>query len=280
MHLRASLLVLSIASCGGAPAASGPVSAAQEPGGGDDTKEFRLQDSSTAESAHGASPSQIKATDTHAAMKFFVVDKRDGEPISGIVISLQDADGNKYYTKETDELGYGEVLVPVGREYQITYLSLGEKDINAKVKVADEPRQNIKLTLRYKRYEPPVAAATPDAPEPAPAPSFRLDEVNFASGSAELLPESRERLDGVVEYMTHKTSARIEIAGHTDNVGSAKTNKALSLKRAQAVRTYLIEQGIDGDRIEAVGYGDERPIASNNTPEGRRQNRRIEAREL
>lgn len=293
MHVGTSLLVaLLVVACGGAPPASSPARGAAHQdtdgqGGGPGSKEFELQDSSTAGSAHGVAPSKIKATDTHAAVKFFVVDKSKNEPIPGIVISLQDAAGNKYYTEETDELGYGEVLVPIGREYQVVYLSLGRKDVTAKVKVPDEPRQNIKLTLRYKPIEPAVASASASAnaeastsAEPAAAPSFRLEEVNFESGSAELLPESRERLDGVVEYMTHKKAVRIEIAGHTDNVGAAKKNKALSLKRAQAVRAYLIEQGIDGDRIEAVGHGDERPVASNDTEAGRRQNRRIEAREL
>ncbi|MFI5301922.1 MAG: OmpA family protein, partial [Polyangiales bacterium] len=81
-------------------------------------------------------------------------------------------------------------------------------------------------------------------------------------------------------YLTHKKSARIEISGHTDNVGNPKTNKALSEKRAQACRDYLISKGIDGARVQAIGYGDERPIAPNDTEDGRQKNRRIEATEL
>jgi len=177
------------------------------------------------------------------------------------------------------------VLVPVGKTYDIVYLSLGEKDITAKVTVKDEPRQNIKLTLRFKRREVyPTAAANPATPgaEPPlpPAPVFELEGVVFASNRSELLPDSHPRLDSVVEYMTYKKSARIEVSGHTDNVGSSKKNKALSLKRAQSVRDYLIAKGIDGDRIEAVGRGDEAPTASNDTKEGQAANRRIEAREL
>ena len=73
---------------------------------------------------------------------------------------------------------------------------------------------------------------------------------------------------------------RIQINGHTDNVGAAKKNKVLSEKRAQACRDYLISKGIDASRIEAVGHGDEQPLASNDTEAGRQENRRIEAREL
>jgi outer membrane protein OmpA-like peptidoglycan-associated protein len=244
--------------------------------------EFQTQLSSTAGDAHGATASKIKATKTEAAMKFFVVDKVKKEPIAGIVISLSGPDGKKYYTKETDEAGYGEVLVPVGQAYDVSYLSLGRKDITAKVTVEDEPFQNVKLTLRYKPrvVEPPPTTATGEPDAPAPQPVFRLDGVVFDSNSAELSPDSFPRLDSVVEYMTYKESARIEVSGHTDNVGKAAKNKALSEARARACRDYLISKGIDGSRIEAVGYGDEKPVASNDTKEGQQKNRRIEAREL
>ncbi len=235
-----------------------------------DANAFALRDSDTAKDAHGASASKIRPTKTEAAMKFVVVDKDKG-PVPGIVISLTDPEGNSYYTEETDAEGYAEVLVPVGKKYDLVYLSLGRHDIAASVPVADEPNQNIKLTLRYKGYTPP----SKDNP-----PRFVLKGVNFDTGKATIRPESFPRLDSVVEYMTHKKSARIQISGHTDNVGNAKANKQLSERRAQACRNYLIEKGIDGSRIEAVGYGDERPIAPNDTREGRQKNRRIEAIEL
>ncbi len=111
-------------------------------------------------------------------------------------------------------------------------------------------------------------------------PRFVLDGVTFDTGKATIKEESYSRLDKVAEYLLHKGNARIQISGHTDNVGNPKTNKALSLKRAQACRDYLISTGIDGTRIEAVGYGDERPVASNDTDDGRQQNRRIEAIQL
>jgi OmpA-OmpF porin, OOP family len=228
---------------------------------------FALRDSDTAEGAHGATPSKIKPSKTEAALKFIVIDKDKG-PISGIVVSLTAPDGKKYYTQETDAEGYAEVLVPVGQKYDLVYLSLGRKDVAAKVPVSNEPNQNIKLTLRYKRHEP------------AKEPRFVLTGVTFDTGKATIRPESFPRLDSVVEYMTHKKSARIEISGHTDNVGNSKSNKTLSEKRAQACRDYLISKGIDGSRIEAIGFGDERPIAPNDTEAGRQLNRRIEATEL
>ena len=234
---------------------------------------------------------KLKATDTEAAVRFFVVDKDKG-PIAGIVISLTAPTGEKYYTEETDADGFAEVLVPIGKTYDLIYLSLGRRNVASQVTVASEPRLNLKLTMRYKREDPPppIVAIAPPPPPPAPdepppppppppAPRFVLQGVQFDTGKATLTSGSAERLDTIVEYLTHKPSAAIEISGHTDNVGGDKKNKRLSQQRADAVRAYLIAKGIDGSRITAVGYGDERPIASNDTPEGRQENRRIEAME-
>jgi outer membrane protein OmpA-like peptidoglycan-associated protein len=236
------------------------------------TNEFVLQKSEAPKGPSTLPESKIKATDTEAALKFIVVDKDKG-PIRGIVVLLTGPDGKKYYTEETTAEGYAEVLVPVGQKYDLVYLSLGRRDVSATVPVTNEPRQTIKLTLRYKGYTPPPK-------EPRTAPGLVLDGIHFDTAKATIRPESFPRLDSVVEYMAHKLSARIEISGHTDNVGNPKANMTLSEKRAQACRDYLVAKGIDGSRIEAVGYGDMKPIAPNDTPEGQQKNRRIEAIEL
>src|SRR5690606_20673012 len=103
---------------------------------------------------------------------------------------------------------------------------------------------------------------------------FVLEGVLFGTGSATIEPDSYPRLDRVVEYLTHRPSTRIRVAGHTANVGNPRRNQQLSEARARAVRDYLVAHGIDASRIEAVGYGDQQPIASNDTEEGQRQNRR------
>ena len=230
-----------------------------------DANEFVLQDSNVAKGARGAKASKIVPTKTEAAMKFFVIDKDKG-PVKGAVVCLTSPAEAKYYTEETDAEGYGEVLVPVGQKYDVTYLSLGRRDFAATVSVTNEPKQNIKLTLRFKRLPPP--------------PPFVLSGVNFDTGKATIRPESFERLDIVVDFMKHKKSAQVAISGHTDNLGKPKTNKALSTKRAQACRSYLISKGIDSSRITAVGYGGERPVAPNDNDDNRQKNRRIEVVEL
>ena len=76
--------------------------------------------------------------------------------------------------------------------------------------------------------------------------------------------------------MKKYTSVNLEVQGHTDNKGSEKKNKKLSETRANAVVQYLIKKGVAKDRLRAVGYGSEMPIADNNTAEGRAENRRVE----
>lgn len=247
------------------------------------TREFQLQPSDTARHAHGARPSELKATRTQAAIRFFVVDP-DAGPIPGIVIKMTAPDGTRYFTGETDSEGYGEVLVPIGQRYEVEYLSLGRRNVTARVDVPDKPNQNIRLTLRYRPWRGVAAKAekaeATETPEVPAQQRFVLEGVVFATGSAKIQPESFARLDSVVEYMTHKPSARIEVSGHTDNVGNPRSNLKLSEARAKAVKDYLVSKGIEGARIEAVGYGDARPVASNDTDQGRGRNRRIEAVEI
>jgi outer membrane protein OmpA-like peptidoglycan-associated protein len=235
------------------------------PTGAGGSNDFELHDSAANRAERAAKPSKLEPTKTEAAMRFIVLDKDKG-PVKGIVIALTAPTGDKYYTEETDADGAAEVLVPVGRKYELTYLSLGRKDIAATVTVTNEPKQNVKLTLRFKSLPPP--------------PPFVLTGITFDTGKATLKGASYDRLDIVADFMSHKKSARVEISGHTDNVGNAKSNKTLSAKRAEACRTYLLTKGIDKRRLDAVGYGDERPVAPNDTEEGRQKNRRIEAREL
>ncbi|MBK9290178.1 MAG: OmpA family protein [Bacteroidetes bacterium] len=103
-----------------------------------------------------------------------------------------------------------------------------------------------------------------------------LKNIYFAFNSAELLPESRAALEHLLEFFRQNNDWQAEIAGHTDSVGTPAFNKRLSLMRALAVRDWLIQQGVDPQRLVAVGYGADQPSASNATEEGRAQNRRTE----
>ena len=113
-----------------------------------------------------------------------------------------------------------------------------------------------------------------------PARSYRLDNVYFDFGKFTLRPESFKELDELVSYMKYRENDRIEIAGHTDNVGNASDNQKLSENRAEAIRQYLIKKGVAAPRIIAKGYGSTQPIADNSSYDGRQKNRRTEVRIL
>ncbi len=100
--------------------------------------------------------------------------------------------------------------------------------------------------------------------------------ITFATNSAELKPSFYDVLDSVVLVLKKFDKTLIEVAGHTDATGSAQYNKKLSYQRAQSVTDYLVGKNVDPQRVITVGHGEERPIASNKTPEGRQQNRRVE----
>ena len=107
-----------------------------------------------------------------------------------------------------------------------------------------------------------------------------LEGVTFESNKASITPESSQILRSALKTLTTYTDIQVEIGGHTDNVGSKRSNTRLSQKRAEAVRDWLIERGIDPARIVAKGYGPDFPIAPNDTPENKRKNRRIEFKRI
>ncbi len=109
-----------------------------------------------------------------------------------------------------------------------------------------------------------------------PGREFTLNDVKYDVGKATLRPESFKQLQDLFEYLQWKTDLKIEIAGHTDNVGKAEDNLKLSQLRAESVREWLLKKGIGADRIVAKGYGATRPIADNTTDVGRQKNRRTE----
>lgn len=103
-----------------------------------------------------------------------------------------------------------------------------------------------------------------------------LGDILFATGSAELQEGDNSNLDKLVTFLNDYPERRVQIEGHTDNVGSAEYNQELSRRRAEAVGEYLTQRGIDAQRLSTKGIGMKRPVADNSTATGRQQNRRVE----
>ncbi len=101
--------------------------------------------------------------------------------------------------------------------------------------------------------------------------------MDFASGKSIIQPRSLPLLDQVARVLReHPEIERVRVEGHTDDRGKAEANRALSQARAEAVRDYLVKQGVEGGRLEAKGFGPDRPVTSNKTAQGRATNRRVE----
>ena len=107
-------------------------------------------------------------------------------------------------------------------------------------------------------------------------PLARLEDVLFESGRATLTPRAKETLTELISILENNPDIRVRLEGHTDNVGNESSNEMLSQKRAESIKAYLVSEGIDGSRIKTISMGESNPIATNETEQGRAQNRRVD----
>ncbi len=143
----------------------------------------------------------------------------------------------------------------------------------------------------HEKKVPPPPAPAPAAPAPAPAPPpppppppapevgtkiMSLEGTNFDFNSAALTPDGMAKLDNAAKVMTENPTLVVGVEGHTDSVGSDAYNQGLSERRAQSAVSYLVSKGIDASRLQPTGYGESKPVATNDTAEGRAQNRRVD----
>lgn len=127
-----------------------------------------------------------------------------------------------------------------------------------------------------------VAAAEP-APEPAPAPTPVSETIVLSAGAlfdfdkSTIKPAAAAQLDEFATRINGLSSVEsVSVVGHTDSVGTDAYNEKLSMRRAEAVKGYLIDKGVDPSRMNATGMGESQPVADNSTADGREQNRRVE----
>ena len=161
-------------------------------------------------------------------------------------------------------------------------LGLAAAGCKASFKAGDAPEKKPKPEAKA---EPPKVAA-PKKPKRQRRARMNAevkrveidDKVMFASGKAELLPESNALLDDVAEVLQENPEATVEVAGHTDATGSADLNRRLSNDRAEAVKRYLMTKGVAEGRLTSKGYGPDEPLDSNDTDQGKEKNRSVEFR--
>lgn len=192
-----------------------------------------------------------------------VVDDKD-KPVPNAPVELSGA-ATKATT--TNESGAFELKVPAGK-YTVAVEDPQYLKKSKDVDLAGGATYSVELMVR-KRPKESVVEVKGDR-------ILVKKAVHFVTGEARLAPDAAALLDAVVDVMVANKTIKVRIEGHTDNVGAEEANLSLSKARAEAVATYLAEQGIDRGRLSSEGYGPNRPIAPNLTRVGREQNRRVE----
>ena len=197
-------------------------------------------------------------------LKGTIYDEYSKEPLYAS-IELTDNSTNKVVATFTSNEQTGKYLVslPSGKDYGIA--------VKAENCLFHSENISIKNEKGYKEIVKDISLK-----RIAVGSKVVLKNVFFASGKAKLSPSSKTELDNLLKLLNDIPNLKLEIAGHTDSVGKASSNKKLSAKRAQAVVDFLVKNGISSDRLVSKGYGEDKPVATNKTKEGRQQNRRTE----
>lgn len=193
-----------------------------------------------------------------------VLNAKTNEPIEGTIAYNGLVDGKNYGIARTNPTtGEYKIVLPYGVNYDFSanapdFLGVSDNLDLTKVGKYEEIQRDLYLV--------PIEVGS----------TVRLNNIFFETGSAQLQEASYSELKRVAEFMKNNPTVKIELGGHTDNVGSDAANNKLSQDRVNSVMAYLKEQDVPEDRMVAKGYGKTKPVESNDTDEGRQKNRRVE----
>jgi outer membrane protein OmpA-like peptidoglycan-associated protein/tetratricopeptide (TPR) repeat protein len=210
---------------------------------------------------------QMLKVDTTLLMKGMITDSENGKPVIA-KLELIDVDLSKVVaTAISDVSGNYRAKVPSPKPYGVEIVAKDYLLYLDAIDLSKESRDEI-IIRNFKLDRVEVGA------------KVILKNIFFEFGKSTLKSESYAELNNVIKLLENNETLRIEISGHTDNVGSLKYNTKLSEERAKSVVNYLVKKGIAQNRLEYKGYAYSQPIAPNTTEEGRAQNRRVEFKVL
>lgn len=200
-----------------------------------------------------------------------VSNAKDGQPVASDIRIIDLANGTTVANTSSDgKNGLYIVSLPAGKDYAFHVTANGflfhSQNVEKNNENGNEQWQPVTVDIALHPIESGERIA--------------LRNVFFETGRWEILPESEYELTKVVDLLTKNPTLKIELGGHTDNVGRPEANQRLSEQRAKAVYDYLINKGIPSNRLSYKGYGETQPVATNDTDEGRRENRRTEIKVL
>lgn len=212
----------------------------------------------------GTSATRKKKKKVSLAIK--VVDKKSGEPIEAIVNMKASTQNETAFegVGMCNEKGIFQLKLSPNSDIELTISFPEYLPIHKTFKFTNKDQIKFKVHKKYKLTKLVVGEY------------IQLKRIYFQEGEFELLSLSYEQLNTLVTLMNNHPKMKIEIAGHTDNSGSAKYNQRLSQNRADAVKRYLVDKGVKKKRIKGVGYGGTKPIVNGKDPKSKQENRRVE----
>lgn len=193
-----------------------------------------------------------------------VINKKTNKPMTAsITYEPLGKKGNPITLKSDPKTGTYKIILPQGEVYGFYASRDGFYPVSENI--------DLKSLEKYTEIEKDLYLAPLESGE-----TIRLNNLFFDFSKAEIREQSLPELDRLVKALEQNPAMKIEVSGHTDNVGAENSNQKLSEKRAESVKKYLTSQKIAPERIRVKGYGEAKPLANNSTEEGRQQNRRVE----
>jgi type IX secretion system PorP/SprF family membrane protein len=190
-------------------------------------------------------------------VKCTVTDQATGEPVNSTAVISKD--GVIEQTINTNGICY--VKLQQGDVYQFEFKADSYYNKKISADLANQELASVNIQLEKIKEE-----------------DFGLNRINFETGKSIITALSLPILDAFVQVLKNNPDLEFEISGHSDNVGPPEVNKKISSERAQACVNYLISKGISSDRLKPVGYGQDKPLVPNDSPQNRAKNRRVEAK--
>ncbi len=191
-----------------------------------------------------------------------IINADNSQPVIASLFFYHTGETVPFYAQTSDSIGNYDVQFEEAGPFNIEVKAEGFFFVNDTIRFeeADSLQQTADFSLKPMKRGAKIV----------------VENILFNSGKATLKPTSYSELDKLATLLLENNDIRIEVSGHTDNVGSAAINKKISKARALTVRNYLVTKGVEEERLEYEGYGFDQPIANNSTAEGRAQNRRVE----
>jgi len=205
-------------------------------------------------------------------LRMHVLDRETRSPVNTDIDIHRLPEDELFSWGKTDHEGEFFICLPASAQYLFRMSAPGFIYRSHRVVLQDESTVTEPIEMEVLMDRVPTINEM-KAPESDPV---VLENIFFESGSANILPDSEFELDGLAAFLESHPGMRIEIRGHTDNIGSESDNLTLSLDRARAVNDALVARGIGQERMLFAGFGESRPVADNASESGRSKNRRTE----